>query len=467
MAAKKKPGDDADSSPDLLAELEASVSNAQTGADIDADKFSEIVASAFVSDDAPNWDDNGNALAMEIRAFIHRFARFPTDAILDLLVLWIFHTHVRYKDGSLAQFSTPRLAIMSEEKGSGKTRVLELVRNLCYKGKQVLDPTAATLANSIAVKHETVCMDELDLFLGKGAGKKDVRSFMNGGYRRGNFWERQRGGETVEYDVFGCMAFAGLMSTFMTHPGVATTRDRSIVAVMRKQRAGNRAEPWRERLNQPTADGYRESLYRWGQEHAIALAESEFPTMPEGIDDRLADIWEPLFQVAEYLGGDWPDRAANAAITLALSGAGEDEGHVLTPQQLLLFGMFQVFRGSKNLPTTVIIDRLMAMPDSPFAAMWRGMSKDSIADEMSIILRSVGVKPKKVHITAADSPTGAAKSLQGYPWAALSAQIPPDVLEKWQAEMDARALYASTEDEDGESAPIEFDDEGPVELDEE
>ena len=40
------------------------------------------------------------------------------------------------------------------------------------------------------------------------------------------------------------------------------------------------------------------------------------PDMPLGIEDRNADVWEPLLAIAEAAGGDWPQRAREAAIAL-------------------------------------------------------------------------------------------------------------------------------------------------------
>ena len=40
------------------------------------------------------------------------------------------------------------------------------------------------------------------------------------------------------------------------------------------------------------------------------------PGAPEGIEDRDADVWEPLLAVAELAGGHWPERARVAAVPL-------------------------------------------------------------------------------------------------------------------------------------------------------
>jgi len=42
--------------------------------------------------------------------------------------------------------------------------------------------------------------------------------------------------------------------------------------------------------------------------------------MPDGIADRDADVWEPLFLIADAAGGHWPDTARVTAVTLVTAG---------------------------------------------------------------------------------------------------------------------------------------------------
>ena len=65
-------------------------------------------------------------LLNEVREFIARFCIFPTRSCLDALTLWVAHAHM------VEHFHTsPRLALLSPEPASGKTRVLEVLELLC------------------------------------------------------------------------------------------------------------------------------------------------------------------------------------------------------------------------------------------------------------------------------------------------------------------------------------------------
>ena len=68
--------------------------------------------------DTPTSPIDGAALLDEVEAFHRRFNVFPTEAAFVAVTLWDAHAHL------LDAFdSTPRLAFLSPEPGSGKSRV--------------------------------------------------------------------------------------------------------------------------------------------------------------------------------------------------------------------------------------------------------------------------------------------------------------------------------------------------------
>jgi hypothetical protein len=70
----------------------------------------------------------GGDVLDDVRTFLTRFVAFPSAAAADATILWAAHAHV------IDSFeSTPRLALLSPEKGSGKTRTLEVLELLVPK----------------------------------------------------------------------------------------------------------------------------------------------------------------------------------------------------------------------------------------------------------------------------------------------------------------------------------------------
>src|SRR3974390_862750 len=82
----------------------------------------ELVAKAYGKANGktppPNVDrGEGGALLNDVETFLKRFIAYPSEHARVAHVLWIAHTHLMP-----AWDSTPRIAFLSPEPGSGKTR---------------------------------------------------------------------------------------------------------------------------------------------------------------------------------------------------------------------------------------------------------------------------------------------------------------------------------------------------------
>ncbi len=86
---------------------------------------------------APN---DGADLLDWIEAFLARFVAYPSEAARVAHVLWIAHTH-----GMSAWDSIPRIAFLSPEPGSGKSRVLEVSELLLPRPVHAVNTTPAYL----------------------------------------------------------------------------------------------------------------------------------------------------------------------------------------------------------------------------------------------------------------------------------------------------------------------------------
>ena len=97
--------------------------------------------------DAVADDDGGAQLLSDVRTFISRFCVFPDNHCLTAVTLWAAHTHMVEHF-----YTTPRLALLSPEPSSGKTRVLtyriaHLIRDLRVRPESIL---AITFTNKAA-----------------------------------------------------------------------------------------------------------------------------------------------------------------------------------------------------------------------------------------------------------------------------------------------------------------------------
>ncbi|MFI9729183.1 DUF3631 domain-containing protein [Streptomyces sp. NPDC052092] len=304
---------------------------------------------------------DGAALLNEVEAFHRRFNVFPNEAAYVAVVLWDAHAHL------LDCFeSTPRLAFLSPEPGSGKSRALEIVETLVPNPMAAVDASAAALFRAVAGvdgKRPTILFDEIDTIFGPKAGENEqLRGFINAGHRRNRPMFRCVGdgaNQTVQaFHSYAAVAVAGL--GYLPD----TIRDRSVNIRMRRRARNEKIEPYRTRIHEKEGFALRDRLAKWAEQVSERVM-NVWPAMPEGVTDRPADVWEPLLAVADAAGGDWPDRAREACVVLVAASKVNDKGSLGV--RLLTDLRDHVMVGIDRLPTVAILDRLNALDDAPWA----------------------------------------------------------------------------------------------------
>ncbi|MDN5380762.1 DUF3631 domain-containing protein [Streptomyces sp. LB8] len=303
---------------------------------------------------------DGAALLDEVEAFHRRFNVLPTDAAYAAVALWDAHAHL------LDCFdSTPRLAFLSPEPGSGKTRALEIVETLVPQPMVAVNASAAALFRAVSGGNgrPTILFDEIDTIFGPKAGdNEELRGFLNAGHRRTGVTYRcvgDGGNQTVQaFPSYCAVAMAGLGSL----PDTILTR--SVIIRMRRRARNEKVEPFRARIHEAEGHKLRDRLAAWAEQVRESVM-GAWPEMPEGVTDRPADVWEPLLAVADAAGGHWPGRAREACVTLVKASQANDKGSIGI--RLLTDLRDHVLIGIDRLPTVAILDRLNALDDAPWA----------------------------------------------------------------------------------------------------
>lgn len=95
---------------------------------------------------------------------------------------------------------------------------------------------------------------------------------------------------------------------------------------MRRRAEHETVRPLRERDAKTRLHPLRDRLAALAP-RLIPFAQALEPSLPPGIVDRDADVWEPLFVVAELAGGPWPERAWQAALHFQAEGRTELPSH--------------------------------------------------------------------------------------------------------------------------------------------
>jgi hypothetical protein len=252
---------------------------------------------------------NGEQLLDDVERFLSRFVAYPSEHTRIAHALWIVHTHLMP-----VWDSTPRIAFLSPEPGSGKTRALEVSELLVPNPVEAVNVTPAYLFRKVGECSPTILYDEIDTVFGPRAkDNEEIRGLLNAGHRRGAVAGRcvVRGKvvETEEIPAYSAVAVAGLGGL------PDTLLSRSVVVRMRKRAPHEPIEQFRRREHQPDGHDLRDRLAAWADAVAESL-DGVYPDMPAGVEDRDADVWEALLTIADRAGGDWPRRARRAAVTL-------------------------------------------------------------------------------------------------------------------------------------------------------
>lgn len=258
------------------------------------------------------------------RRFLEHFAVWPSEAALTAATLWAAHAHCRDAAKALVFMSSPRLLFSSAEPGSGKSHAMKLVSRICPDPVIFTEPSEPAMAHSIG-EHQTIGLEEVDVFFGTGNRKAAVRAIINDGYTPDGQWARVRNGQTHRICTFGPLMMAGLDKVETGTSGVlSATLSRCIRVKMRRAPDGYRA-PRFDHEARYAASLISEELTTWAKQNLAALA-SYVPDL-DGIGNREAELFEPLAIVADIAGGPWPDLMRDAADELITTGgmAPEDE----------------------------------------------------------------------------------------------------------------------------------------------
>jgi hypothetical protein len=305
----------------------------------------------------------------DIAELFDAYVAFPTPEARDAIALWIVHTwNLDYAE------STPRLAVLSPERGSGKTRTLEVAELLVPNPLRTVNVTAAALFRLVDKQRTTLLLDEADTYLSpKHASQHaELQAFVNAGHRRGAEFARCVGDSPKSMDVkmfpaYAAVAIAGIGDL------PETVLHRSVIIRQRRRAPHEKVRPFRDREIRPIGEAIRERLSVWSENNGPEL-ERTIPTMPPGIEDRPADVWEPLVAIGDLAGEKWCSRARAACVQLA--GAAATQTKSLREQ--LLADIRQVFdeTATDRLFSSTIVDRLIELDEAPWANL-KGQAIDT------------------------------------------------------------------------------------------
>ncbi len=203
----------------------------------------------------------------------------------------------------------PLAIITSPEKRCGKTLLSTLMSRLCRDPLPASNITPSALFRSIEKWKPTLILDEADTFLREN---EDLRGLINSGHTRSTaFVIRCKGDnhEPTSFNTFGAKLLAGIGNL------PETIMDRAVILRLRRKKPDEKMERIRK-----TPDALFDELCRkqarFSADNSKTIADAN-PSIPENLNDREQDNWEPLLAIADAVGGHWPETARCAAVELS------------------------------------------------------------------------------------------------------------------------------------------------------
>ena len=335
--------------------------------------------------------NEGAAILDRLHAIIVRYVILPSPEAIDAVVLWTAATHAQP-----AWAHAARLVIRAPEKRCGKSRLLDVVEGTCYNPLITVNASTAAVYRSIGEgEPPTILLDEADTIFGAKAGEtnEDLRGLLNAGHQRNRPTIRwnNASNKVEKIATFAMAALAGIGQM------PDTIEDRAVVIKMRRRTRAEKVSPYRQRRDGPALRKLASDLTTWLRSNMVELEKAE-PAMP--LEDRAADTWEPLIAVADLAGGNWPERGRRAAQALTAAREGDTE---YSDRLRLLLDCRTSFGSFDAIPSHVLIDRLKALPETPWAD-FNGTGLTAM--KLGVLLRDYEIGSENITFPA---PTGRIK----------------------------------------------------------
>lgn len=321
---------------------------------------------------------SGAELLDEAESLFRRYTVHATEHAYVALALYAAYTHA----AACFDFA-PRLLLTSAEKRSGKTRTMEILGHLSSRPLFAANATVPALFRSLS-SPRTVLFDEADTIFGakvKAEQNEDLRGLINAGFQRGTPVLRTVGPthEPTQFNVFAPVVLAAIGRL------PDTIQDRAVNIRCRRRKPEEHVTPFRLSRNVVELERLAAAFAAWVGDHGEKIRATD-PVIP--LEDRAADLWEPLLAVAEVAGGSWPDRGRQAAVHLAALAAEDDEDHSEGHELLSDVRRVTQLLHGEHVGTATLLELLANLEDSRWA------DPRITGRRLAELLKPYGIRPR-------------------------------------------------------------------------
>jgi hypothetical protein len=249
------------------------------------DKFMPLQKTPLVHPPPPTPYENDAKLYDSVKEYIHAHLDLPHPSGYNVLTAFAMKTWLE----EMFDF-TPYIGFFGRQE-TGKSRGLEVLRELCFRAWHTTGITTATLFRLTDKLRPTLLLDESEFLTGDE--QKNLIGLLNSGQRRGVLIPRMRE-DLDEFDFFNCYGSKALSGTKRLK---STTQSRMITFVMTKN-----IRPIPRTIDTATGAKLRSQLltYRFTKiaEHIKNLrATTEYPEL-KPLSGRNFELFFPLYHCA-------------------------------------------------------------------------------------------------------------------------------------------------------------------------
>jgi len=248
-------------------------------------------AAEFIKGKSVNILDCFNSINSQLQKYIY----FDDSRIYNILTIWTIGTYF-YR-----AFRYYPYIWLNADKGSGKTRVMEVLRPLAFNAIMAVNSTEASIFRFVDTDCATLFIDEFEKL--KKDNQQGIITLLNSGFNfEGSVVRTEKAMDTYKpktYSAFSPKMFAGIADIS------DVLMDRCIKVKLLKKPKDTVVQSYKlDDITMEQNKTLRDELYICALEHAgniKKIYDSNKISMPDVLSDREQDIWEVLFSIAKYI----------------------------------------------------------------------------------------------------------------------------------------------------------------------
>jgi putative DNA primase/helicase len=320
------------------------------------------------------WDSavDGSALISDISNHLSSVVVLPQHADFAI-ALWLIHTYlIEPADDDQVINTSPILLVNSPDRQCGKSTVKKLLSTLAPRTVLVDNISQAALYRYIELEQPTLLIDEADTFL---TGKPELIGILNSGYKPDGHVIRQGGvnyQDPTKFSTWSAKAIFG------------------ICIPMKRKKASEKVERLNGYLRQHSEDltNLKRRILRFCLDNQEQLG-MVVPDLPNELDDRQQDNWEPLLQIAHVCGSNWVNLANQTAVSLSPKNL-HDETNLA---EMLLADIEQIFqtKGVDRIKSNELTRDLTLDATKPWGDLRKG--RPMVEIDLARLLKRYGIGP--------------------------------------------------------------------------